>query len=139
MRKALRYSVAAYLACFLGLAPCIQLAHLSTSDHGHSYCEEHQQIEDIPRKPAAYAARAALAGHRTPLATAARGYGPGAHLACLFSNCYALHAPLLTSGQTAVAELADRGVVVDRPRQEVFVTCRLLLSAPKTSPPFVAA
>ncbi|MBN2575492.1 MAG: hypothetical protein JXP73_13090 [Deltaproteobacteria bacterium] len=142
-RKALRNLAAASVVGLVGLAPSIQLAHLASLDHGHQYCEEHHRIEDIPRgrRQATYAAWATLTRERIPLpiATAEHEYAPNAHVPCPILNCCALCVPLLTSGQTAGAVVADRGVAADRPCQEGFVICPLLLSAPKTSPPLAVA
>lgn len=142
MRRASQL-LAAYLAFFLGLAPVVHLAHLVSGEHGHAYCAEHRQIEDVPRDtlPASAPSRVTPARAQAPFPSAegAPGRAAEAHAACLILNGCALQAPLLASAQTSVVVLADRGADSERPQQGSFALCPLLLAAPKTSPPFVAA
>jgi len=136
-RRAPRSLLAAYLACLLGVSPVLGLVHVLTADHGHSYCDEHQQIEDIPLSPLD-AARPGTSREWEPLAQV-NGLpkpGSGAHTSCPFLNHGALHtAPLPASSQTASALPEEKSVAVQTSRQAGFPTCSLLLAAPKTSPP----
>jgi hypothetical protein len=140
-RHDLRDLLSAYLVLFLGFAPVLGLAHLAAGDHFHRFCEEHQQIEDVARTPQDNRDRRPTLPPAGENRTSLRGGVPGplgdTHVACSFLN----HAPARASlpspthesdvvlQKRAVPESLGRGKFSPRP---------LLLSAPKTSPPFVA-
>jgi hypothetical protein len=142
-REVPRDLLAAFLVFLLGLAPTLQLAHLATADHGHRFCDEHHQVEDLPhgaavgwnRQPASSATK----GNHAP--TAQEGQMPQgqAHAACLFLNQATSRVSLPSPAQTPAAIEYAQGFVLVCSRQQDFVPCPLLLSAPKTSPPLVAA
>jgi hypothetical protein len=133
--------LAAYLVLFLGLAPAAQLAHLADVDHGHWFCDEHGQIEDLPHG-------AAVAWNRPPASTTTEGNQgatargvPGtqgeAHVACSLLNHGTSRTSLPLPAQAPAAIEHARGFVLECLRQEGFASCPLLRSAPKTSPPLV--
>ena len=137
-RLVLRGLLAAYLACFVGGDRLLGFAHLAFSDHRHAFCEEHGQFEDLP-KPSTSARETSDPISPDGTARGALASTFVSHSACLFLNGRNLQAPLQVADQvpTVALESNDRNQV--GPRQDAIVTCPLLLSAPKTSPPFVAA
>jgi hypothetical protein len=136
-RRALRSLLASYLVCLLGVSPVLGLAHLLTADHGHSYCDEHHQIEDVPLGPLD-AARSGTSRERESLARAKGLPNPGStpHTSCPFLNYGGLHtAPLPAGGQTATVVQEQKSLAAQTSGQGDFPSCPLLLAAPKTSPP----
>jgi hypothetical protein len=114
------------------------LAHMLRADHSHSYCDEHEQFEDIPLGQTGEAP-SGNSHEGTPLALASGlpPSGPTSHAACPFLNQGALlTAPLPASAQTSTAILQEKSIAVPDSRQADFHACPLLLAAPKTSPPF---
>lgn len=132
-----------YLASWLGLLPLIQVAHLTLADHDHRYCEIHHQIEDVPRANAGQhldlpVATGLFATSAAALESAA-GMPPQSHAPCLVLNHVTYKDPALIDGRSL---FDTAGAQVDhqaRWQSAMFVPCPLLLSAPKTSPPGLAA
>jgi hypothetical protein len=140
-RSLLRCVLSAYLVVFLGLASTFELAHLASDDHGHSYCDEHHQFEEIPRGTSARQVPSKATSIETgsvPLANGVSRSGCEAHVACAFLGCSALHALLLVPAQAPATVAADRSATLEGVRQRGFSSSLLLLSAPKTSPPVAA-
>jgi hypothetical protein len=136
-RPILRCLLAAYLACSVGGDRLLGLAHLAFSDHRHAFCVEHGSFEDLPKlndhaaKPASdQGPRAAGAGDlASPFA---------AHSACLFLNGRTFQAHIDLANQEPAVTPEQRALEQACPSHDGAVVGTLLLSAPKTSPPFVA-
>jgi len=141
--KDLRELLAAYLVLFLGLAPAAQLAHLADLDHGHRFCDEHRQIEDLQHGAAVVGnglpASASIEGNQAATARGVPGTQGEAHVACSLLNHGTSRTSLPFPAQAPAAIEHARVSVLECLRQEGFATCPLLRSAPKTSPPFVVA
>ncbi|MFH0902440.1 MAG: hypothetical protein V2A73_17560 [Pseudomonadota bacterium] len=142
-RSVLRAALAGYLAAWFVSSPLVQVAHLVFADHNHHYCEKHHQVEDIPGKGPAADAHPADA-------TAAGGEDGSRRLTIPTGSTHSAHVgcSILNSGTTRDPRLLHRSypAPVGQPLftgslvllwPDGFVSCPLLLTAPKTSPPFV--
>ena len=141
-RSAIRVVLAGYLALWFGLSPILQAAHLVTSDHAHRFCEEHHRFEDVARGQGIHETMAGALSGRRPAASSLAA-APSAprqpHVACaILNHCTSLD-PLLPFGRASASAELDQHIVRQSRRQESFLSCPLLLTAPKTSPPLVAA
>jgi hypothetical protein len=137
-RLALRGLLAAYVACFVGGERLLGFAHLAFSDHRHAFCEEHGQFEDLP-KSSASAREASAPSSPDWTARGALASTFVAHTACLFLNGRTFQAPLQLTAQVPIVAPANQLLDQLCSRQDGVPVCPLLLSAPKTSPPFRAA
>jgi hypothetical protein len=137
-RPALRCLLAVYLACFVGGDRLLGLAHLALSDHRHTFCDEHGWYEDLP-KTSATPAPPPASTDQDPSTIGVLAVTLSPHSTCLFLNGRTFRAPLQIADPEPEATLGRRAFDRARPGHDGLVGCRLLLSAPKTSPPFVAA
>jgi hypothetical protein len=128
-----------YLAAWIGFFTLIPIAHIVFADHGHRYCSEHRQIEDIPRDDGQ--AQNQLSVHtsshgswsvETPVSQSLL------HIACSILNYVSSPFPLLHTDQSPTLECSDQPQLLASVRQERLVLRSALLVAPKTSPPSVA-
>ncbi len=136
-RRAVLQGLSLYLVVWFGCLPLFQAAHLLFADHDHRFCERHHRIEDVPRiNDSDRSGSNALVPGRNALFAGER---PAILGACAILNHSAFRdLSLITGGllTTARSEL----VRVDRECVDEVVRPRtLLLAAPKTSPPRVAA
>jgi hypothetical protein len=46
-RSAVRCGVLVYLTVWLGAGTTLGIVHIESSEHGHRYCPEHEQIEAV--------------------------------------------------------------------------------------------
>lgn len=137
-RLVLRGLLAAYLACFVGGDRLLGFAHLAFSEHRHAFCAEHDQFEDLPKAiDSVRETSAPSSPERTAKAAMLSSFA--AHTACLFLNGRTFQAPLQLVDQTPSVAPANQILDPLCSRQDIVPVCPLLLSAPKTSPPLVAA
>jgi hypothetical protein len=132
----LRTLLAACLAVCVALPSTLQLAHLATADHGHSYCDEHHQFEDVPRRALVAQEDQPVDASGSPTAKRLPGSQSLIHVACSCLNCSSLQAPFPGPAQAPAAVPSRPTVTPAGSQQAAFAVCPLLLSAPKTSPPF---
>jgi hypothetical protein len=127
-----------YLVAWLALIPLLQMFHLAFADHDHRFCERHHQIEDVPRRnpaepwrPNEITAGESAWSKRSPHAMLL-------HVACAVLNQGTFRDPAVPSGSPLIAVQSDRSPGFVTSVQVVLRACPLLLTAPKTSPPFAA-
>jgi hypothetical protein len=141
-RSAVRCVVLFYLTVWLGAGTTLGIVHIESSEHGHRYCPEHDQIEAVEHgnegdAEALAAGREVSDSSSLAVETAAR-LAPHSHVACALMNG-------LSSRTTATPD--THGVVIastDDSKPAVALSERItafdsvLFVAPKTSPPPVA-
>jgi hypothetical protein len=138
-RAVARVGLSVYLALSLGLFPLLRVAHLVLADHGHRYCDKHQQFEDVPRDSVGVLVGAARGATAHIWSGSKPSPKPQQHLACsLLNSGVSCNGTPLPNQPPAVARPAQIQATACG-QQETFVSCPLLLTAPKTSPPFIAA
>lgn len=137
LRDAIRLGVLAYLAVVLGAGAALRNVHLESSEHGHRYCPEHEQIEAVEHGGGA--------GHDERDGLAPLGFSagsdeiPSVHVACALLNALLSRTPVAPQSSSISTPAADvaRSVVAFVER---FDPSESILSfAPKTSPPAVTA
>lgn len=127
-----------YLTAWFALFPILQVAHLTFADHGHRFCNEHLQIEDVPLEHGLVhdslrvSQQPSLSDH-TPDEESLR------HIACSILNHKETREPLLATCQPVLVTYVDQFHPLTFIRSEDISPYRLLFSAPKTSPPILAA
>ena len=121
------------LAGLLGALPLIQIGHLLFADHGHRYCSEHHQVEDIPRISGLSVADVATIAS-TSIMHAENYSFP--HSACSFLNHSGSRDSLNATGTAIPADSTPAGATWKSVDRQAAVQCSLLHVAPKTSPPF---
>lgn len=138
LRGPTRAVLSLVLALCCGALPIATFSHLSTSDHVHRYCAEHDQVEEIEVETAAWAAGDEGGALPAALPAGPLTEGNSAHLACpILNQAVSRTLPLEQGAVTFVEPLlvsARRG----NWRCPLFLACPLLRAAPKTSPPHAA-
>ncbi len=133
----LRGLLAAYLACVAGGDRLLGLAHLAFSDHNHTFCGEHGQVEDLPKAKAPVPETGSTPS-TDRIVGGASAFPFAAHTACLFLNGRSVQALQQLTLQPLTGVPASQILDPACPRQDGFHACPPLWSAPKTSPPFAA-
>jgi hypothetical protein len=141
--RTLMSAVLSLCAVWIAFLPLLQGAHIRLADHGHRFCPEHAQLEDVDRDRASILAD--LPGdrrsgdHVSPWLRNARGTRPHLHVACSLLNHHTSSGLLQPHCEPAATTQTDQPRTLAPLRPEAFAQCPLLLAAPKTSPPFFAA
>jgi len=141
-RSAVRCVVLFYLTVWLGAGTTLGIVHVESSEHGHRYCPEHEQIETVEQgnegDAEALAAGLEVSDSSSPAVETAERSASHSHVACAVMNG-------LSSRTTAT--LTTHGVVMantDDSKLAIALFDRIaafdsvLFVAPKTSPPPVA-
>jgi hypothetical protein len=140
---AIRVALAVYLAFWFALFTVLQVVHLSDSHHAHRFCEEHQQFEEVAREDGvAEGMLGTFPAVRGPASSPVATVHPGpslTHVSCSILNYSTSRHPVLLLVQASVSVESAPGIARAFWRQKDFLCCPLLLTAPKTSPPFVTA
>jgi hypothetical protein len=137
---ALRIAMVGYFALWVGFLPLLQVVHVLTSDHGHRYCQEHHQIEDVARSGVAADIERESRPADASLLADTRPTPSQKHNCCSVLNQKASRYCFDLAG-LPVAGRIDFGVGC----RHTFCVLEssffrpLLFEAPKTSPPLVAA
>lgn len=137
LRDAIRLGVLAYLALALGAGATLRNLHLESSEHGHRYCPEHEQIEAVEHGHGSENEQAAPRDLEEAGLRAGEQSIPDAHVACALLNALLSRAPVAPEPgavSTPAAGVSQLSVALDVPF-EPFDS--ILSFAPKTSPPFV--
>jgi len=123
-----RRAVHVCLAANLALLPIGQALHVVLAAHDHRYCPVHRRIEDVPRTPAR---EAPVPRNEPGLEEAPR---PTEHVPCAVLNAASPSIPRLRPPHTPPA--VPHGAAVTSPLGPPPPhPARLILLAPKTSPP----
>lgn len=140
-RPALRCLLALYLACSVGGDRLLGLAHLAFSDHRHVFCEEHGRFQDLPKTSPSVRETSwnPVIPEQDLTAVSASPASFAVHTDCAFLNGRSFQGPLQFAEQGPAATPEHHRLDRECPRQDGVAGCSLLLSAPKTSPPVVAA
>ncbi len=140
IRAAARFALLAYLAVVFGAGAALRNVHIESSEHGHRYCPEHEQIEAIEHADGAaaqdaHAGRGDSADASIPAVRSDEDTALRVHVACALLNALSNRAPVDPSRQVVFSETPDASCVVVT-RGEGFDPFESVLSlAPKTSPP----
>ncbi len=122
------------LAAWFGLAPLLQVLHLTTStSHGHVFCLEHAQFEEAPERTSG--------GHEDSASNGIPALGlilegpSSVHQACaLLAHC-ASREPILLPESCAIASGLSQSEAPPLRQATSRAIRALLLIAPKHSPP----
>ena len=126
------------LVVWLGLIPLFQVAHFVFADHDHRFCEHHHRIEDIPRRePSQRWTLDKIVEGQNAWSTRGRE-AMLLHAPCAILNHTPLRESLLIAGGPCAIVRSDQNRVLITSTQEIVRARPLLLTAPKTSPPFAA-
>ena len=135
--KGTRATLSLWLVLWLGFFPVLQSLHLALADHDHCFCQEHHQIEDVPRR-ACSVSRADLEpeGDAGPsrVSRDRKVSGP-ADLLLNFSLQNSISKRVQPTWIPRDGQFQD---VASRPA-DVISSFSHILVAPKTSPPSLAA
>jgi len=123
------------LAAWFGLAPLLQILHLTSSAQGHLFCQEHLQFEEAPEVLSDDLDRA-------PSELPALELGPGgestAHQACALFCHHSLRESLLLPIAFVVGALAFASGDCSPEEASPKAGRSLICIAPKNSPPATA-
>ncbi|MDD5307653.1 MAG: hypothetical protein PHU25_10075 [Deltaproteobacteria bacterium] len=136
---AARVGLLAYLVVWLSAGIAIQLLHVRSADHGHRYCPEHQQVEDVIAAGAGDAIargtpRGVFRGERALVQDEATTPRQG-HVACTFLNASSSRNLLSPGGSQCAAIFKEPPAPASAVSKAIAASCPLLLIAPKHSPP----
>ena len=134
LRDAIRLGVLAYLAVVLGAGAALRNVHVESSEHGHRYCPEHEQIEAVE-----HGEGAEPDDSQTPEILNDEQAIPPVHVACALLNALLSRAPVAPDVRSMSTPTvgATRAATAFVERFDPFES--VLSLAPKTSPPFVTA
>ncbi len=132
-----------YLTAWFALFPLLEVAHLTFADHAHRYCNEHGQIEDVPREYALTHDVLPLTSDGGNVQLSWLNHTPDVksllHIACSILNHKEARDPLLPPGPPELVTHPDQVHPLTFIALEGISPYGLLFTAPKTSPPLLAA
>jgi hypothetical protein len=142
-RSPIGIALSVYLAAWLGFFPLLQIAHLTLDSHTHRFCEQHHQIEEFsheaPSDPDSLRESTDKSRVKSKWITDRAESKPQQHIACSVLNYSTSRDPIVLSDQPAAVIQPGQPNAPASSRETEFLPCPLLLTAPKTSPPIVAA
>jgi hypothetical protein len=129
----------ACLAASLGFSPFLYIFHITFASHGHRYCLEHRQIEDVERDEQGIVGVVKSSEDSSQIGfnadTNASGPALKLHLACEVSNSYSQRKDFISDiyrYAIAYIESATYPANTSNPGAPLY---SLVLLAPKQSPP----
>lgn len=131
----LKYIVPIYLLIWIVFLPVFHAAHIWFADHGHRFCVEHGQIEDVPYVKGTISQEFQETDHNGLWLSFPSKTKLSVHKACAILECANFQPPLTTFDDAADIVSADELLWASTVLKESAVFRTLWLFAPKTSPP----
>lgn len=138
-RTALRIALSAWFAASLGCSPLLYIFHSIFASHGHHYCIEHRQIEDVERDEQGIVGVVNSSDNTSHIGfytdTDASGSASKLHVACEVSNSCSQRKDVISdSSRYAIGNIKSSrySANTSNPGAPLY---SLVLLAPKQSPP----
>jgi len=142
-RSAVRCGVLVYLSVWLGAGTTLGIAHVESSEHGHRYCPEHEQIEAVEQGNGGGAEALAegreVSDSSSPAVEAAARFAPHSHVACAFMNGLSSRTTATPTTRGVVTTDTNDSKIAIALSERIAAFDSVLFVAPKTSPPAVVA